>query len=282
MAMVASAAVAAEPAAMMAAANVVTYHAPRTCNSASAADETLSLINQERVQSGLPSLKFEPRLSQAARAHAEEMMRNRQLSHQFAGEAPLAERLAKVSVPLDSSSENVTMHLTTAGAHTAFMGSAPHRANILNPKFDAVGIAVLCDADWLYVVEDFAHLIPELPDAQVAEHISNKLDSLLETSGARLLRVNDARVDQLVDAMASRGTVTNSGGLALPGALCLAGFTTTNPDTLPSGLAQMRTISGAAQYAVGVRFARTAKYPNGTYWVVVVLFSNDASYASVR
>lgn len=262
-------------------AGVVVSRPPARCT-ATAGNEILSLMNQERARLNIAPLRNEQRLSAAARTHAEEMLRNRSLSHQFPGEAGLSERVSRVKVPLDRLSENVTMHLTAEGAHKAFMGSPRHRANIVNSEYDAVGIAVLCDSDWLYVVEDFAHLIPELPDTEVADRISNQLSSLLEDSGARLVRVSDERVDELVNSMASKGTVANSGGTSLPGALCLAGYTTTSPDTLPSGITQMRTISGAAQYAVGVRFARTPKYPNGTYWVAVMLFSDGGSLASVR
>jgi uncharacterized protein YkwD len=276
----ATAAFAAEPVALTA--NLMVRHQAAACEMPSAGSELLSLINEERALQSLAPVRTEPRLEQAARAHAEEMLRHRNLSHQFPGEEALAERLVRTSVRLDRSSENVTMHLSTAGAHKAFMGSAPHRANILSPEFDAIGIAVLCDADWLYVVEDFAHLIPELPDTEVADRISNQLTSLMELSGAKLLRVSDKRVEELVDSMASRGTVANSGGTALPGVLCLAGYTTTTPDQLPAGMHHLRNVSGAAQYAVGVRFARTPKYPNGTYWVAVVLYSNGGSFASLR
>jgi uncharacterized protein YkwD len=282
MAMAAVPAFAFEPLSGAASAEILVHRSAMTCSTGPAEDELLSLINLERTRNHEMPVQMEERLAQAARNHAAEMLRNRQLSHQFPGEVGLSARLARVSVPLDRSAENVTMHYTAAGAHTAFMGSAPHRANILNSDFNAVGIAVLCDSDWLYIVEDFARLIPELPDSEVADRISSQLTNLLEHSRGRVMRVNDRRVDQLAISMASRGTVASSGGLSLPGALCLAGYTTTNPGSLPDGMAQLRSVSGAAQYAVGVHFGRTAKYPHGVYWVLVVVFAQDGSYAAVR
>src|SRR4029077_9781992 len=52
------------------------------------------LINQERVQRGLPALKWSAKLQQAARKHSELMVQAKQLSHRFRDEADLMPRLA--------------------------------------------------------------------------------------------------------------------------------------------------------------------------------------------
>src|SRR5271170_2688981 len=52
------------------------------------------LANQARAQAGVAPLQRDEGLTQAARAHAAAMASQQQLSHQFAGEPPLEDRLA--------------------------------------------------------------------------------------------------------------------------------------------------------------------------------------------
>src|SRR5580704_18966182 len=59
---------------------------------AEAERELLDLANQARAQAGVNPLQIDDGLTQAARAHATAMAGQRQLSHQFAGEAELAQR----------------------------------------------------------------------------------------------------------------------------------------------------------------------------------------------
>jgi len=50
-------------------------------------------LNQERVNHSLRALEWNGHAADAARAHARLLAENGKLSHQFLGEAPLAERL---------------------------------------------------------------------------------------------------------------------------------------------------------------------------------------------
>ena len=44
-----------------------------------------------------------------------------------------------------------------------------HRANLLNPAYDSIGIGIVEIAGVLYIVEDFAHRVPELSNDDAAE-----------------------------------------------------------------------------------------------------------------
>src|SRR5215467_9784334 len=57
----------------------------------------LDLANADRVRAGLSPLKMDAGLARAARAHAAEMASEKQLSHQFSGEAALNQRIAAAS-----------------------------------------------------------------------------------------------------------------------------------------------------------------------------------------
>lgn len=240
----------------------------------------LDLINNERSNAGLKPLVWDAHLAQAARDHAEVMSQEGRLSHQFEGEPALLERLTRRSVRLDAASENVVYDVTAEGAHEAFDKSAPHRINMLNASYDGVGIAVIDRDGILYVVEDFAHRIFDQDDRSAEERIADRFASLRQQNGLPPLElVGSSQVHQLVQQMADREMLDSHAPLALPGARYAASYATTSPSDLPANVARLAQFRGAGAYAVGVRFARTPKYPSGLFWVSIVLFDGNTSMA---
>src|SRR5438876_9678197 len=71
--------------------------------------QLLQLVNHERESRGLPTLKLDERLTQAARAHTRLLAAHGSLSHQFEGELDLSERVAKAGVRFNSIAENVSL-----------------------------------------------------------------------------------------------------------------------------------------------------------------------------
>jgi uncharacterized protein YkwD len=119
-----------------------------------AEQQLLTLANQSRQQAGAPPLTMDAGLSEAARIHARLMRKNGQLSHQFEGEAGLRDRLAATTkLQLDQEGENVAFDYDAAHGHGHFMSSPPHRANLLNPDFNVVGMGVVRGGDHLYIVQ---------------------------------------------------------------------------------------------------------------------------------
>ena len=129
----------------------------------SAAESTLlALANQSREQVGAPPLRVNANLVEAARAHARLMVTQEQLSHQFEGETSLMQRLVEVGLQIDRAGENVAYNSTPERAFLALMQSPPHRQNLLDPRFDAAGFAAFWSNGRLYVVQDFAHVLPHI------------------------------------------------------------------------------------------------------------------------
>jgi uncharacterized protein YkwD len=127
-----------------------------------AESELLAMANRSRKEAGVPPLRMNDDLIRAARAHARLMIEQRQLSHQFAGEANLLKRLHETGVPLNSVGENVAYRASAEQVFDALMNSPPHRANLLDPDFNAAGFAALWSEGQLYVVQDFVHQLPEI------------------------------------------------------------------------------------------------------------------------
>jgi hypothetical protein len=70
------------------------------------------------------------------------------------------------------------------------MHSAPHRANILDPQMNAIGIGIVKKSGSYYAVEDFSDSVAELGP----EQIEKKVEALLEQQGIQPTgSVKDAR-----------------------------------------------------------------------------------------
>jgi hypothetical protein len=122
----------------------------------------LMAANQDRAARGLPQLHYDEHLALAARLHAYEMVKRRTISHQFAGEEDLAARAGDAGAHFSLVTENVAEAPNSAEIHDLWMNSEGHRANLLDPHVDAVGIAVIQSRGEYYAVEDFAHTVQRL------------------------------------------------------------------------------------------------------------------------
>lgn len=238
---------------------------------ASAEQQLLQLINQERARAGLPSLKLDDRLTQAAREHTVRMAQNKQLSHQSPDEPALPKRLAATNLRFNRDAENVAYDFSAQAAHDGLMQSALHRDNILSTKYNTVGVGVVRSGEVLWVTEDFAHRLEELSrdeaeNAIIAafEHERRKVSNL----PAQVVRLPQLR--RIACAMAKQGQLDTSAPLNLPNVQSAVVYTDPDPAELPSNALRMAHDPGVTRFSVGVCFAGGEKYPAGTWWVVLV------------
>jgi uncharacterized protein YkwD len=121
------------------------------------AERTLYLaVNQARRAQGLPALRWNQSLANAAIRHAEVMAERGTAQHGFEGEPDLRSRAKLAGVSFSSLSENVTQGPTPEFIHGQFMHSPPHRSNILDTDMNSVGIGVVEKHGQLFAVEDFS------------------------------------------------------------------------------------------------------------------------------
>ena len=103
----------------------------------------LELVNQERVQRGLPALRADPELTQVAREHSKDMFERGYFAHITPeGKSPF-DRMDAAHVQYTAAGENLALAHSLSIAHNGLMNSPGHRANILNPAFNRVGIGIL-------------------------------------------------------------------------------------------------------------------------------------------
>ncbi len=131
------------------------------------AERTLfDLTNQIRTEHHLPSLAWDPALSIAARHHASRILReSTSLEHQYPGESSLVARAAQAGAHFSTISENLARGRTTPAAiEQLWMATSIHRANLLDPHLDTIGIGVLEQNGVLYAVQDFTRAAPVLTE----------------------------------------------------------------------------------------------------------------------
>jgi hypothetical protein len=99
------------------------------------------------------------------------------ISHQYAGEPELAERGRRAGARFSMIAENVAEAPTAVRIHDAWMNSPGHKANLLEPKSDSVGISVLQRDGQLYAVEDFGRTVATLSLTQQENAVASLLSS---------------------------------------------------------------------------------------------------------
>jgi uncharacterized protein YkwD len=240
------------------------------CN-AQAEQELLEMANTERARLGLPPLKFDDGLVRAARGHAAEMAAQRQLSHQFSGEPGLDQRIAAdTNLHLERAGENVAIARTSAQAHTALMSSPPHRDNILSPKFNVAGFGVVERGDMLYVAQDFGSSLTTYSAQQAEQLVTASIEQLrAQVHLPRLERINDGGAHRSACAMAKADSLNAP---APPGGAFVLRYTSMKLEKLPPGVSQVIARRGLHAYSAGTCYARTERYPNGAYWVMLVFY----------
>lgn len=138
-------------------------------------------VNESRVLAGLPALRWDAKLAAAARKHCALLVQHDALSHQFPGEPGLQERLNSAGAEFSVAAENVALAPTPDEIHYEWMHSPPHRANILDPQLNAIGIAAMPGKRGLYGVQDFSHAVEQLSVPAQEE----KVRSLIAATGVR-------------------------------------------------------------------------------------------------
>jgi uncharacterized protein YkwD len=235
--------------------------------------QLLALANQSRRQAGVAVLTLDPGLSQAARIHAQAMLEARQLSHQFDGEPTLPQRLAVATqLQLDQAGENVALDYDAEHGHEHLMLSPPHRANLLNPAYNVVGLGVVRSGDRLYIVEDFGRALPNYSSAELKERVAEAVNQTrLQARLAALPRRDLPVADDAACSMAQADKLGTTPVRKLAGRFTVLTYTSLHPETLPRGANHALASRNLRSYSVGACYARTATYPTGVYWVVLSL-----------
>ncbi len=138
----------------------------------------LDLTNNERAAQSLPPLTWSPALARAAALHAQAIAQANNLTHQLPGEPDLTTRAAQAGAHFQAIAENIAYGFSAPSIERQWMQSAPHRANILDPRMNSIGIALVHADGTLWAVEDFSAGEPERSPSQIEQTVASRLAAM--------------------------------------------------------------------------------------------------------
>lgn len=208
----------------------------------------------------------------AARQHSLLMSRRNAVSHRFPGEPTLTERISDAGVHFEMTGENIALDGDAESAHMGLMHSPPHRANILNERYNSAGIGVVRVGNQIWVTQDFVRAFAAVSPEEAERTIAESFNKARRTSGTVALKVvPQAVLRDAACAMARSNRLSSNAPAGVPNVSTIVAFTTTDPSRLPDSLMRLRS-ARASGMSVGVCFASSTTYVNPVYWAVVVTY----------
>lgn len=147
------------------------------------AQQVVALANQARARAGVAPLRWDAELAAAALNHCLRMAAEGPIAHRYGGEASLSDRAAEAGAHFSVIEENVAIGPSADAIHEEWMQSPGHRANLLSPDVDRVGVAIVAARGVLYAVADYSRAVQKLDAAEVEARIA----ALLKPSGVAIL-----------------------------------------------------------------------------------------------
>ncbi len=230
----------------------------------------LTLLNQEREKAGLSKLQWDTHLAESARLHTKKLVEHQGLSHQFNGELPLGERVGATGLRFNAVAENVALAPTIDEIHKGLMNSPPHRANILDPKYNSVGFGIALSQGELYVTQNFANVLPTYSADEFRKAV---ISAINQARRAQHVPEMETRPDPRLDKAACTGNVDPNQLIHdLPGATDLVVFTSSVPEKLPSHMQDSIADRNLRRMNVGVCFKPGPSHGFGSFYVVAAFY----------
>lgn len=120
--------------------------------------EVVRLVNIEREKAGLSPFTSSSELSKVARMKSEDMARNNYFSHTSPTYGSPFDMMKKFGIRYNRAGENIAKGYSSAQAVVrGWMNSSGHRANILNPSFNTLGVGAYNSNGTIYWTQMFTN-----------------------------------------------------------------------------------------------------------------------------
>jgi Cysteine-rich secretory protein family len=245
-------------------------------NDDAVARELIRLTNKDRADAGVAPLKSNEKLAAAALPHCQEMARRKELMHQFGGEPPVDARIAAARLNFDATGENIASATTrrpasadAARINDILMHSPPHRANILNPNYNAIGVAIVHSEGETWAVEDFAHAYAETSATDIESTAAAAFNSARKKAGlprAQVVARKDLRALACNEGITPRGLLNR-----FPDASSALVYTTWDASKLQGSTAEAARDPAFRSVALGA-CAVSGRHGHGSYRIVMLAF----------
>ncbi|MFO0712973.1 MAG: CAP domain-containing protein [Sandaracinus sp.] len=153
--------------------------------------ELLRLIQEERRQQGLAALEHDPRLDAVALAHSVDMRDHDFVAHTSPTTGTAADRARTAQLQTGLVLENIGRGYSAAEIHRGLLGSPGHRANLINPDVNTVGLGVVIDEEdgrRAYIATQlFLRFAREIDTSAAPAHLLEMMNRARSARGARPL-----------------------------------------------------------------------------------------------
>lgn len=105
--------------------------------------EMIQLLNKERANNGMSPLQVDMKLENVARVKAQDLVKNNYFNHNSPTYGTPFQMMKSFGINYRSAAENLAQNRTVAAGHKMLMDSSGHRANILNPSYEYVAVAIV-------------------------------------------------------------------------------------------------------------------------------------------
>lgn len=240
--------------------------------------KVLAMLNDERTKAGLEALKYDSRIDGAAAMHVAEYIKNKEISDQFEGEPSLVERLRFAEIICVAAGE-IMIKAARLDQVPELLKRQDVQKVLLDPAYLTVGMAAVWDGPALYIVANLARPLRALSTEEVENLVVDAVQQaradgnltpfkVVPLPQLRELACNMAKKDSLKVMPVNPYMRYN----AAPSQIHNLAFTAGDPRNLPAGVKDVGSDPKLNSVSVGVCFASSRTYPDGTYWVALMMY----------
>jgi len=155
--------------------------------------DLIRLLNEARAGQGLAAMELDPRLDALALAHSQDMAANDFIAHTSPTTGTASDRVRAADLRSGLVLENIGRGYSATEIHQGLLASPGHRANMINPDANVVGVGVVVDntdGQPAYIATQvFLRVAREVDTAAAPAHLLEAMNRARTARGARALTV---------------------------------------------------------------------------------------------
>lgn len=166
------------------------------------AQTLFTLISTARHDQGLQPVTEHPMLQDAAATHAQEMRDHNYFAHRSPTTGTVADRLRTRRISYVSVFENIAVGADATSIMQAWMESPAHRANILAPNVDMIGIGISTPDTTQHPPHMYVSLVlAQQPNTDSPQQLANRAVDMINAA-RRAQKLQPLRRDSSLDTIA--------------------------------------------------------------------------------
>ena len=242
--------------------------------------ELCDLINRERAKQGIPLLQISKSLIPIARSHSQDMASQFELTHNSRDGKAYSQRLQEAGLFFKGTGENIafSQSFLPEAIHDSFMRSKGHRENILDPRFDTIGIGVFYNKNkGYYITQDFLTSLEAKSEKEFREMLEKQINARRAQKG-----LDPIPFLEELNSLAHEYSLKRAKGEPLPDLPDRYGeilylFISTPLLEIENNDMERIADPATTRAGIGIYFDREEKNPGGTYFISFFLLRKSAS-----